>query len=133
MRGIVVACVAAVLGIGAVGAQDKKDPKKDDKKVDPARLVGKWELTRSTDKGAPQGAVVEFTKDNKVLIAITTGGKQDKYDGTYRVNGDKLSVKLNDPESKDKEDTDTIRTLTDDKLVLIDSNGKENEFTRKKN
>ena len=132
MRGIVAACVAAVLWAGAVGAQDKKEPKKDDKKIDPARLVGKWELTRSTDPQAPKGAVVEFTKDNKVLVAFTVAGKEEKYDGTYRVNGNKLSVKLNDPESKDKEDTDTIQTLTDDKFVLVDKNGKENEFTRKK-
>ena len=132
MRGIVAVCVAAVLSVGAVGAQDKKDPKKDDKKVDPAKLVGKWELTRSTDKDAPKGAVVEFTKDNKVLVSFTAGGKEEKAEGTYRVNGDKLSVKLNDPESKDKEDTDTIQTLTDDKFVLVDKNGKENECTKKK-
>ena len=43
-----------------------------------------------------------------------------------------LLVKLNDPESKDKEDTDTVRSLTDDKLVLVDKNNKENEFTKKK-
>ena len=132
MRGIVAVCVAAVLSVGAVGAQDKKDPKKDDKKVDPTKLVGKWELTRSTDPQAPKGALVEFTKDNKVLISFSVGGKEEKSDGTYRVNGDKLSVKLNDPEAKDKEDTDTIQTLTDEKFVLVDKNGKENEFTKKK-
>jgi uncharacterized protein (TIGR03066 family) len=132
MRGIVAVCVAAVLSAGTVGAQDKKDAKKDDKKVDPAKLVGKWELTRSTDPQAPKGALVEFTKDNKVLISFSVGGKEEKSDGTYRVNGDKLSVKLNDPEAKDKEDTDTIQTLTDEKFVLVDKNGKENEFTKKK-
>ena len=132
MRGIVAVCVAAVLTVGSIGAQDKKDPKKDDKKIDAAKLVGKWELTRSTDKDAPKGAVVEFTKDNKVVVSFSAGGKEEKFEGTYRVNGDKLSVKLNDPESKDKEETDTIQTLTDDKFVLVDKNGKENEFTRKK-
>ena len=132
MRAIVAVCVAAVLFAGAGSAQDKKDPKKDDKKIDPTKLVGKWELTRSTDPEAPKGAVVEFTKDNKVLITMNVNGKDEKYDGTYRVNGDKLSVKLNDPESKDKEDTDTIQTLTDDKFLLVDKNGKETEFTRKK-
>ena len=131
MRGIFAVCAATVLIVGAMG-QDKKDPKKDDKKIDPAKLVGKWELTRSTDSEAPKGAIVEFTKDNKVLVTINVNGKDDKTDGTYRISGDKLTVKLNDPELKEKEDTDTIQTLTDDKLLLVDKNNKDFEFTRKK-
>lgn len=132
MRGILAACVATVLFAGAAVGQDKKDGKKDDKKVDPAKLVGKWELSRSTDKDAPKGAVVEFTKDNKVLITLDVNGKEFKLDGTYRVNGDKLMVKMADPAGKEQEETDTIRTLTDDKMVLIDKDNKENEFTKKK-
>jgi uncharacterized protein (TIGR03066 family) len=130
MRGTLAACAAAVLLTGAAAAQDKKDPKKDDKKIDPAKLVGKWELTRSTDPEAPKGAVVEFTKDNKVVVSITVAGKEEKSDGTYRVNGDKLTVKLSDPAAK--ENTDTIQTLTDDKLLLVDPSKKDFEFTRKK-
>jgi uncharacterized protein (TIGR03066 family) len=132
MRGIVAVGVAAVLWAGAGLAQDKKDAKKDDKKIDPTKLIGKWELSRSTDPQAPQGAVVEFTKDNKVLVTMTVSGKEEKTDGTYRVNGDKLTVKLNDPDLKDKEDTDTIQTLTDDKLTLLDQSSKTFEFTKKK-
>ena len=132
MKGFVVAIAAIVVFIGATMAQDKKDAKKDDKKIDPTKLVGKWELTKSTDPMAPKGALVEFTKDNKVIITLTISGKEDKYDGSYKVDGDKLSVKLNDPAEKDKEDTDTIKSLTDDKLLLVDKDNKENEFTKKK-
>lgn len=132
MKGILAACAAAVLLTGALAAQEKKDAKKDDKKIDPAKLVGKWELTRSTDPTALKGALVEFTKDNKVHVSFTVAGKEEKFDGTYRVSGDKLTVKMNDPESKDKEDTDTIQSLTDEKFLLVDKDGKENEFTKKK-
>jgi uncharacterized protein (TIGR03066 family) len=132
MRSFLAALAAAAVVVGLGTAQDKKDPKKDDKKVDAAKLVGKWELTRSTLDMPPKSALVEFTKDNKVTIAVTANGKEDKYSGTYKVNGDKLTVKLTIPGETDQEDTDTIQTLTDDKLLLLDKNKKENEFSKKK-
>ena len=44
----------------------------------------------------------------------------------------KLTVKLMIPGETDQEDTDTIQTLTDEKLLLVDKNKKENEFAKKK-
>jgi uncharacterized protein (TIGR03066 family) len=133
MKSIVAAVAAAAVLIGVAAAQDKKDPKKDDKKVDAAKLLGRWELTRSTLDPRPKSAIVEFTKDNKVTVAVTAGnGKEDKYTGTYKVNGDKLTVKLTIPGETDQEDTDTIQTLTDEKLLLIDKDKKETEFAKKK-
>lgn len=133
MKSIVAAVAAAAVLIGVAAAQDKKDPKKDDKKVDAAKVLGRWELTRSTLDPRPKSAIVEFTKDNKVTVAVTAGnGKEDKYTGTYKVNGDKLTVKLTIPGETDQEDTDTIQTLTDEKLLLIDKDKKETEFAKKK-
>lgn len=122
MKGILAACVAAVVFVGPAAAADK---------VDAAKLVGMWELTKSADENAPKGATVEFTKDNKVTIAFNANGKEVKLEGTYKVDGDKLTVKLS-LAGKDNEDTDTIKSLTDDKLVLVDKQSKENEFTKKK-
>jgi uncharacterized protein (TIGR03066 family) len=133
MKVILAACVAAGVLFGVAAAQDKKDPKKDDKKVDAVKLLGRWELTRSTLDPRPKSAIVEFTKDNKVTVAVTAGnGKEDKYTGTYKVDGDKLTVKLTIPGETDQEDTDTIQTLTDEKLLLIDKDKKETEFAKKK-
>jgi uncharacterized protein (TIGR03066 family) len=132
MKSILATFAAAAVLIGAAAAQDKKDPKKDDKKVDAAKLIGRWELTRSTLDMAPKSAVVEFTKDNKVTVSVTANGKEDKYSGSYKVEGDKLTVKLTIPGEADQEDTDTIQTLTDEKLLLVDKNKKENEFAKKK-
>jgi uncharacterized protein (TIGR03066 family) len=123
MKGILAAVAAALLFVGTTPAADK---------VDAAKLVGKWELTKSADESAPKGATVEFTKDNKVTISFDANGKEVKLEGTYKVDGEKLTVKLALPGGKDNEDTDTIKTLTDEKLVLIDKDKKENEFTKKK-
>jgi uncharacterized protein (TIGR03066 family) len=124
MKGILAACVAAVVVVGAARA--------DDKKIDPAKLVGKWEWTKSDDPGAPKGAIVEFTKDNKMSITFKVDAKEEKIEGTYKVDGDKLTVKMSFPGGKDNEDTDTIQSLTDDKLVLVDKDKKTNELTKKK-
>jgi uncharacterized protein (TIGR03066 family) len=123
MKGILAAFAVAVVFIGPAAAADK---------VDAAKLVGKWELTKSSDENAPKGAMVEFTKDNKVTITFNANGKEVKLEGTYKVDGDKLTVKLSFPGGKDNEDTDTVKSLTDEKLVLIDKEKKENEFTKKK-
>ena len=124
MKGILAAAAAALLFVGAGrSAADK---------VDAGKLVGKWELTKSSDESAPKGAMVEFTKDNKVTITFDANGKEVKLEGTYKVDGEKLTVKLPLPGGKDNEDTDTIKMLTDEKLVLIDKDKKENEFTKKK-
>ena len=123
MKGILAAFAVAVVFVGPAVAADK---------VDAAKLVGKWELTKAGDENAPKGAMVDFTKDNKVTITFNANGKEVKLDGTYKVDGDKLTVKLSFPGGKDNEDTDTVKSLTDDKLVLIDKEKKENEFTKKK-
>jgi uncharacterized protein (TIGR03066 family) len=51
-----------------------------DDKVDPAKLVGKWE-----DKDPPKGQTVnvEFTKDGKINLTQSINGKDISLDGTY--------------------------------------------------
>jgi uncharacterized protein (TIGR03066 family) len=127
------ACAAAAVMVGAAAGQEKKDSKKDDKKIDAAKLVGRWEMTRCTLDMPPKAASVEFTKDNKVNVSVTDkDGKESKYGGTYKVEGDKLTVKLMIPGEPEKEDTDTIQALTDDKFLLVDKDKKEIEFAKKK-
>ena len=126
MKGILAACAVAFVFVAAASADDKE------KKFDAAKFVGKWELTKSGDENAPKGAVVEFAKDMKVSITIDFNGKEFKMEGTYKVDGDKITVKLKTPDGKEDEDTDTIKTLTDDMIVLVDKKGKETEFKKKK-
>jgi uncharacterized protein (TIGR03066 family) len=105
----------------------------DDKKIDPAKLVGKWELTKSESNNAPKGAIIEFKKDNKLSITVDFNGKSLELSGTYKVDGDKLTVTIKPPDGgKEDSDTDTIKSMTDDKIVLIDKDKKETELTKKK-
>jgi uncharacterized protein (TIGR03066 family) len=125
MKGILAAFAVAVVVVGFGRAEDKK--------LDAAKLVGKWELTKSTDEGAPKGAIVEFMKDSKLTITFELGGKKIEMGGTYKLDGDKLTVTIKPPDGgKEETDTDTIKTFTDDMLVLIDKDKKETEFTKKK-
>jgi uncharacterized protein (TIGR03066 family) len=126
MKAILTAVAAVVVFAGAAAADEK------DKKIDAGMLVGKWELTKSTDEKAPKGATVDFTKDNKVTISFEVEGQKFNLEGTYKVTGDKLSVKLALPDGKEQEETDTIKSLSGDKLVLLDKANKETEFTKKK-
>jgi uncharacterized protein (TIGR03066 family) len=129
MKGILAACVAAIVLVGAGFAEDKKD----EKKFDAAKLVGKWELTKTDDAtGVPKGAIVEFTKDNKLNLMAEVGGQKLDISGTYKVDGDKLTVKMKGPDGSENEETDTITELTDTKLVLTDKDKKVTELTKKK-
>src|SRR5262245_21332833 len=110
MKGFVAAFAAVVVFVGFASAQDKK--------VDAAKLVGKWEVTKSETAGL-KGAVVEFTKDGKLTVAAEIEGTKREFTGTYTVDGDKLTVKLKPKEGgEENSDTDTIKSVTDDKIVL---------------
>lgn|SRR5262245_7210639 len=122
MKGIVAAVAVAFVFVGSARAEDKK--------IDAAKLVGKWELTKASNGGLPKGSVVEFTKDGKLTVTLSDEAKT-QFSGTYKVDGDKFmyKVKFMDMEH---EGTDTIKSLTDDKAVFLDKDGKEEEWTKKK-
>jgi uncharacterized protein (TIGR03066 family) len=127
MKGIVAAVAVALVFVGSMRADDKKD----DKKIDPAKLVGKWELIKGVEGGLPVGSVVEFAKDGKLTVTVADEAKS-QFSGTYKVDGDKFTykVKVGDAEH---EGTDTIKSLSDDKAVFVDGkSGKEEEWTKKK-
>lgn len=125
MKGVLAAVAVAFVFAGGVRAEDKK--------LEVAKLMGKWELTKSESGNAPKGAIVEFMKDNKLTISIDLGGKKLEMAGTYKLDGDKLTVTIKPPDGgKEETDTDTVKTLSDEKLVLVDKDKKETEFTKKK-
>jgi uncharacterized protein (TIGR03066 family) len=125
------AAFAVVVFLGAATAQDKKDDaKKEPAKIDAAKLVGTWEITKSPGD-VPKGSLVTFDKDMKLKVSIDFNGKKIDIDGTYKVDGDKLIVTIKGPDGKDETDTDTIKSLDDKKLVIIDKDGKEAELEKK--
>jgi len=95
----------------------------DDKKTDefPKLLVAKWEITKAGG-GAPAGTKLEFTKDKAVIMVIKMNDKEVEAKGTYKIEKDKLTVKMSFG-GQDSEEVLTIKKLTDDAMELEDKDG----------
>lgn len=101
----------------------------DDKKVDAAQLVGKWEVTKATQM-IPPGSVVEFAKEGKVTVTFKgPDGKEKALEGKYKLDGDKLNTKFT-VDGETHEDTDTVKKLTDEEMEL--ENGEKQTVNLKK-
>jgi len=125
---------AAVLLLALAFNARAEDDKKDKGKIDRSKLVGTWKLTRTdSEKQPPKDATIkiEFTKDGKVNVAYSIKDKElGKLSGTYKVEGDKLTTTMKDPQDdKDKKDTVTIKELTDKKFVTTEMKGDKIETT----
>jgi len=124
--------VLLALAFNVRAEDDKKDKGKD--KIDKSKLVGTWKLTKTdSPKPPPKDATitVEFTKDGKVTVAFSIKDKElGKLTGTYKVEGDKLSTTMKDPQDdKEKTDVVTIKELTDKKFVTTEKKGDKLETT----
>jgi uncharacterized protein (TIGR03066 family) len=105
MRAIL-GCTAATIFLFAAGssADDKKE-----EKIDGAKLIGKWERKDAKKESA---FTLEFAKDGKLIVGL---GKDSKNSGTYKLDGNKLTVVLKVGENEIK-DTLTITKLTDEEF-----------------
>jgi len=116
------AMCAAVLGLvvvanaGSVRADDA------------AKLVGKWEVTKSGGE-VPVGSLVEFTKDGKMTANVTLDGKELKLAGTYALKGDKLKVNL--VLNEQKIDHEFTIKFDKDELTLEDADKKVDTLKKK--
>jgi uncharacterized protein (TIGR03066 family) len=91
------------------------------------RIVGTWEAV----KGAVQpGSTLEFTRDGRLKVTVTVGQRTIKADGTYRVEGDKLTITTRQG-GKDTTQHVRIKALADKKLVTQNERGEVDEFKRK--
>jgi uncharacterized protein (TIGR03066 family) len=120
-----VALVLALLVPAVLKADDKKDDKKNEETA--AKLLGDWEITKSADDAAV-GALVTFDKDGKLLIKITIEGKEQKIEGTWKLDEKGKLI----TESGGAEDTDTIKKLTADAMELENKDGKVTVMKKKK-
>src|SRR5437588_1985656 len=76
----------AVVLIG--GAEEKKaDTNKE-------KIVGAWEVVKADEGSLPVGTVVEYAKDGKMKITAKRGDKESSIEGTYTIEGDKISITL---------------------------------------
>lgn len=119
MLGLTTAVVVLVAGGTTVG-QDSKD------KVDAKLLVGKW---TPDDELKRDKMIIEFTKDGKLAIGVKFGEKELKIDGTYKVDGNKITVKMAFM-GEEKSEVMTVNTLNKTTLVTTDEKGKKDTLVR---
>ncbi|SRR5579871_1305381 len=123
--------LTSLLGIGMIltgSALAAPAPKSNQTKI-----LGVWEVIKSDD-GTPPKTTIEFTRDGKLKVKTKVGDQTLTMDGTYKLEGDKLTVTLMTPDEKEKEVTDTvtITKLTDKELITKDQKGKVDQFKKKK-
>ena len=90
------------------------------------KLVGKWEMT----KGDVVGLTAEFSKDGKLKVSVTRGGKTETKEGTYKLDGDTLKI-TSKRGDMDRTESFKVKKLADNELVLEDK-GKEVVFKKTK-
>ncbi len=104
---VVVLCLA--FGPGRSPGDDKPEPK-----VDAAKLQGRWEGKPTVDLGPDAKSVVEFGKDGKVKMGVVSEKLTAFSEGTYKVEGERVSFAMTKP--KESSFAVTIVKLTDDDL-----------------
>ena len=92
-----------------------------------SKIVGIWEPS----EGELRGMAMEFTSAGKIVMHMGNDGKKSMEMGTYKVEGDKMTLSRKEGEKEDSE-TWTIKSLSDDELVTVDKRGKESKMKRRK-
>lgn len=119
-----------LIGFAAVLALAGAAPAADEKKapIDSKLLVGKWE-----PKAPKPGELtsLELTKDGKLVAVAEVGGKPAKAEGTYKLDGEKLTYEVTFQGETTKE-TVTLLKLTDEEMEGKDKEGKVYTYKRVK-
>jgi uncharacterized protein (TIGR03066 family) len=122
MRTLIGFAAVLVLAGAAPAADEKKEP------IDGKLLVGKWE-----PKAPKPGELtsLELTKDGKLVAVAEVGGKPAKAEGTYKLDGEKLTYEVTYAGETVKE-TVTLLKLTDEEMEGKDKEGKVYTYKRVK-
>jgi len=122
------ALFGALFALSLVAADDKKDDPKADEKL----FVGKWKLLKTSQGDLLEGLefVFEAQKDGKFKLTMTRGEEKDVNTGTWKLDGKKVAFEFTEGNRKGMKETDTIKELTEKKLVLLDENDITEYFER---
>ncbi|HLW68335.1 MAG TPA: hypothetical protein VKS79_23665 [Gemmataceae bacterium] len=122
MKLLAVGVVVCLLGFSAPA---------DEKKADNAKLaVGSWDVIKTHEGGPPKGGVVELTKDGKIKVTGEQDGMKMAFDGTYKIDGNKMVLKFKFGDTETSVDL-TIDKLDEKTFATTSKEGKV-ELTRKK-
>lgn len=119
-----------LMAVGAIvclfGTAALADGKKDNAKL----IQGKWDVVAAHEGGPPKGGTVEFTKDGKIKVSGEQNGMKQEFEGTYKVNGNKMVLTFKIGDNERPVDL-TIEKLDETTCVTTSSAGKV-ELKRKK-
>jgi uncharacterized protein (TIGR03066 family) len=122
--------VIKLLGVTAVvcllGPAVRADDKADNAKL----IVGKWTVEKADEGTVDKGATVEFTADGKCKATHKSGDQDVTVEGTYKVDGDKLTMTMKVGDMERKIDI-TILKLTKTELHTKNAEGKMVELMKK--
>jgi uncharacterized protein (TIGR03066 family) len=99
-----------------------------DEKSDEKLLLGKWE---QEDK--PNGATVkiEFKERKAFNVTITMDGRDQKLEGTFKLEKDKLTTTINRPDGTKTERTLKVKSLKEKELILEkEDSGEEQKYKK---
>jgi uncharacterized protein (TIGR03066 family) len=113
-----------LLGLTAVRAEEKKG------RSDAGKAIGSWEVTKG--ETLPAGSTLTMDKDGKLKLVVKRGDQTLTLEGTYKLDGKKLSVTLKGPGGKENTETMEVTKLTDTELVTVDEQKKTDAFKKKK-
>lgn len=113
--------IAGAIGFASAAKADDDTAKK---------LVGVWVIDKS-GSDLPPGSTIEFTQDGKVNAVVKEASGDLKFEGTYKTEKDKVTVKLK-VMNETIEETVTIKKLTDNVLEVEDKDNKVDSFKKKK-
>ncbi len=117
---------AAVLGVCVVGFAGTAQAQDDNAK----KIVGTWVLDKAGGD-LPAGSTLQFTDKGQLNVVVKDASGDIKFDGSYKIAKDKISVKLK-VNDQTIEETVTIKKLTDDALEVEDKDKKVDTFKKKK-
>ncbi len=102
----------------------------EDKKFDAGKLVGKWQP--DAKDAPPSGKItIEMFKDGKLTLSADLGGQSMNVEGSYKLQGDKLTIKMKFPGAPEERSADlTIVKLDDEVLVTKEGDKKEETLKR---
>jgi len=118
------------LGMAAMVVVLSTNARADDEADKAKLLIGKWEVTKADEGTVPVGAIIEFTRDGKVMTSVKKGDDLETHEGAYKLEKDTLTVTMKkDGEEKTKKIT--ITKITEKEMTTKDEDGKVVELKKK--
>ena len=98
-----------------------------EEKIDGKLLIGKWVPEKQPEQFK---ITIEYLKDNKLTVELEAGGDKQKSEGTYKLDGNKIEIKV-EVLGQEHNPKYTIKKLTDSEMVTYDEEKKEEKTLKK--